>query len=143
MLETQYTYDSVETEDEVYDPESEDYVIQSLTSDRIILYKNTYKKRISTGTNTEKQVGTSYSYSYDASGNITDIYKNYAETNYTNGNYTSTSRTIYHTRYTYDYLNQLIREDDEEAGYSYTYEYDNAGNRTVKKRYASVFDMVF
>ena len=131
LLETQYTYDSVETEDEVYDPESEDYVIQSLTSDRIILYKNTYKKRISTGTNTEKQVSTSYNYSYDASGNITDIYKNYAETNYTNGNRTSTSRTIYHTRYTYDYLNQLIREDDEEAGYSYTYTYDNAGNRTV------------
>ena len=137
LLETQYTYDSVETEDEVYDSWDGHYCgLLSLTSDRIIRYKNTYKKRIPTGTNTEKEVSTSYNYSYDASGNITGIYKYCTEINYTNGNYTSSSSKTYYTRYTYDYLNQLIREDDEEAGSSYTYEYDNAGNRTSKKRYA-------
>ena len=137
LLSTEYTYDSVETEDEVYDSWDGHYCgLLSLTSDRIIRYKNTYKKRIPTGTNTEKEVSTSYNYSYDASGNITGIYKYCTETNYTNGNYTSASSKTYYTRYTYDYLNQLIREDDEEAGYSYTYEYDNAGNRTSKKTYA-------
>ena len=137
LLNTEYTYDSVETEDEVYDSWDGHYCgLLSLTSDRIIRYKNTYKKRIPTGTNTEKEVSTSYNYSYDASGNITGIYKYCTETNYTNGNRTSGSSKTYYTRYTYDYLNQLIREDDEEAGYSYTYEYDNAGNRTSKKTYA-------
>ena len=127
----------METEDEVYDSWDGHYCgLLSLTSDRIIRYKNIYKKRIPTGTNTEKEISTSYNYSYDANGNITGIYKNCTETNYTNGNRTSGSSKTYYTRYTYDYLNQLIREDDEEAGYSYTYEYDNAGNRTVKKRYA-------
>ena len=41
-----------------------------------------------------------------------------------------------HGRTSSDYLNHLIREDNREAGYSYTYNYDDAGNRTSKKVYA-------
>ena len=41
-----------------------------------------------------------------------------------------------HGRTSSDYLNHLIREDNREAGYSYTYDYDDAGNRTSKKVYA-------
>ena len=41
-----------------------------------------------------------------------------------------------HGRTSSDYLNQLIREDNREAGHSYTYNYDDAGNRTSKKVYA-------
>ena len=59
-----------------------------------------------------------YTYSYDAAGNITSI---------TDGTYL--------LRYEYDGLNQLIREDDERAGKTYVYEYAN-GNITKKKEYA-------
>ena len=38
-------------------------------------------------------------------------------------------------RYEYDGLDQLIREDNLPLGKSYTYEYDTAGNITVRKEY--------
>ena len=40
------------------------------------------------------------------------------------------------TRYVYDNLSQLIREDNGKLGKTYTYTYDNAGNITSKKTYA-------
>ena len=58
-----------------------------------------------------------YTYTYDQNGNITGI---------SDGTYT--------TSYAYDSANQLIREDNQEAGTTTVWTYDNAGNiltRTV------------
>ena len=63
---------------------------------------------------------TSYSYSYDVNGNITQI---------VDGNGKKTS-------YKYDNLGQLIRENIESQNKTYVYTYDNAGNRISKKTYA-------
>ena len=64
----------------------------------------------------ETPAGT-YTYTYDALGNITSV---------NDGTYT--------TSYVYDSLNQLIRENDERERRTYTYEYEN-GNITDKKTY--------
>ena len=64
---------------------------------------------------------TTYSYTYDANGNITLI---------TNGS------GVIQYKYAYDALGQLTREDNRDKGYSYVYTYDNAGNITSKKCYA-------
>lgn len=58
-----------------------------------------------------------YSYEYDAAGNITSIAGG--------GNVQS---------YEYDSLNRLVRENDQRAGKTYTYEYEN-GNIRKKKEY--------
>ena len=60
-----------------------------------------------------------YTYTYDANGNITSV---------TGGGYT--------TRYQYDSQNQLIREDNQAAGKTWVWIYDEAGNITTKKEYA-------
>ena len=60
-----------------------------------------------------------YGYTYDANGNITKV---------TQGNSD--------TKYTYDSQNQLIREDNQRAGKSWTWSYDAGGNITSKKEYA-------
>ena len=59
---------------------------------------------------------TTYSYSYDALGNITEIKKN--------------GTTI--RSYIYDSLNRLQRENDHESLTYYVYSYDNAGNLLSK-----------
>ena len=76
--------------------------------------------QIGTFTSTIGSASTTYSYTYDTEGNITHITDG-------NGNV---------TRYEYDNLGQLTREDNPYLGKSYTYTYDNAGNRTSKKTYA-------
>ena len=63
---------------------------------------------------------TTYTYEYDKRGNITKI--------------TDSDGNI--TRYTYDDLGQLTREDNPYLNKSYTYTYDTAGNRTSKNTYA-------
>ncbi len=69
-------------------------------------------------------VGTDYdttlTYTYDSVGNIQTI--------------TDQSGNV--TKYTYDNMSQLIREDNPYLNKSYVYTYDNAGNRTSKKTYA-------
>ena len=60
-----------------------------------------------------------YQYAYDANGNITSV---------TSGGTT--------TRYTYDAMNQLTREDNEAAGKTWVWSYDAGGNITSKKEYA-------
>ena len=60
-----------------------------------------------------------FTYTYDASGNITEIKKNGA--------------TLF--RYAYDSLNQLVREDNTLSGRTYVYTYDKAGNILSKKTY--------
>ncbi len=61
-----------------------------------------------------------YAYTYDGVGNIQTI----------------TDQNGQITRYAYDDLGQLIREDNPYLGKSYTYTYDHAGNRTSRKTYA-------
>lgn len=58
-------------------------------------------------------------YQYDVSGNITKIITDEDE-----------------TRYTYDKLNRLIREDNPTLNKTITYKYDKAGNILLKKTYA-------
>ncbi len=60
-----------------------------------------------------------YSYTYDDNGNIVSI---------SDG---SSSIT-----YEYDSANQLIRENNQEGGYTYTWTYNNAGNILNRKEYA-------
>ena len=54
-------------------------------------------------------------YAYDAAGRITGIY----------------AGGSLRQSYAYDALGQLVREDDADAGFSYTYEYDAGGNLTL------------
>ena len=61
---------------------------------------------------------TVYSYTYDQNGNILSI---------SDGTHT--------TSYVYDSANQLVRENNQEAGYTHTWEYDNAGNILCRKEY--------
>ena len=61
-----------------------------------------------------------YTYSYDSNGNITSILRD----------------LNYETKYTYDELNRLVREDNYDADRSYTYTYDAGGNITSVKEYA-------
>ena len=61
-------------------------------------------------------------YTYDNNGNITAI---------RNG-----PGTEYYAKYTYDGLNQLIREDNAVLGKSWVFAYDTAGNILSKKEYA-------
>lgn len=75
---------------------------------------SSYSTRI--GSNTP----TTYNYTYDANGNITQIVDGESKV----------------TKYTYDDLNQLIREDNPYTNESYVFAYDNNGNRTSKKTYA-------
>lgn len=63
-------------------------------------------------------------YSYDKTGNITKIISDENK-----------------TRYTYDKMNRLIREDNHELGRTYVFTYDVGGNITSKKEYAyNLFD---
>ena len=60
-----------------------------------------------------------YSYTYDGNGNILSV---------SDGTNT--------TRYVYDSANQLTRENNQAAGKTWVYSYDNAGNITSKSTYA-------
>ena len=64
-----------------------------------------------------------YSYEYDSRGNITQITRANAGSN----------KSI---NYTYDAANQLVREDNQIAGYSWAMTYDNAGNMLSRKKYS-------
>ena len=68
---------------------------------------------------TEKIGGDTYAYTYNVSGNITEIRKN--------GNA--------YRSYEYDDLGELIRENNADANMTYTYTYDNGGNMLTKKVY--------
>ena len=75
---------------------------------------------------TQNAAGTvvsSYTYSYDANGNITQISD-------------VTTATHYTTTYRYDSANQLIRENNQRRGTTWTWEYDNAGNILSRTEYA-------
>ena len=60
-----------------------------------------------------------YQYEYDSNGNITSVTKGDKTTNYV-----------------YDSANQLVRENNQEAGKTWVWTYNLAGNITSKKEYA-------
>ena len=66
--------------------------------------------------------GTRYLYTYDLSGNISQITKEKS----------GVSTTV---SYTYDEIGQLIRENDESQNLTVVYSYDNGGNLTAKNIY--------
>lgn len=71
---------------------------------------------------TTKSIGdydVTYSYEYDNNGNITSV-----------------SDGTNETKYVYDTANQLVRENNEAAGKTWVYTYDNAGNILTKNEYA-------
>ncbi len=67
-----------------------------------------------------------YKYAYDNMGNISTVWKKTTA----NGSYTQIAK------YTYDSLNQLVREDNAEANKSFTYSYDTGGNILSVSEYA-------
>ena len=73
------------------------------------------------GSGTNLLSTTTWNYTYDENGNITQI---------------TNSSGVIQNKYYYDDLGQLTREDNRAKGYSYVYTYDNAGNITSKKTYA-------
>ena len=73
------------------------------------------------GSSTNLLSTTTWNYTYDDNGNITQI---------------TNSSGVIQNKYYYDDLGQLTREDNRAKGYSYVYAYDNAGNITSKKTYA-------
>lgn len=83
----------------------------------------TYKDPTSATTSTQVYKwatgGTTYTYTYDARGNITAI---------SDGTNT--------TSYVYDSLDQLTRENNQAAGKTWVYTYDNGGNILSKSEYA-------
>ncbi|MBE6632775.1 MAG: RHS repeat protein [Ruminococcaceae bacterium] len=76
---------------------------------------------IRVGAGTSVLSATTYNYTYDSRGNITQI---------------TDSNGVVQYRYAYDNLGQLIREDNRPLNCSYEYIYDNAGNILEKKQYA-------
>jgi len=65
-------------------------------------------------------------FTYDEMGNITQIHE-------------AGSLVV---RYGYDALNRLVREDNQQLGHSYTYEYDNNGNILIKQKFDFCLDEV-
>ena len=75
--------------------------------------------RIESFTSTvNNSLSTEYDFTYDDEENITSITYNGKE-----------------IEYFYDGLGQIVRENNQHLGYTYIYEYDNAGNITSTKRY--------
>ena len=68
---------------------------------------------------TWKSGSTTYTYAYDARGNITSV---------SDGQSTTT--------YAYDSFDQLVRENNQAAGKTWTYAYDDGGNIRSKTEYA-------
>lgn len=84
-----------------------------------ITYKNPTSATTSTQVYKWATGGTTYTYTYDARGNITAI---------SDGTNT--------TSYVYDSLDQLTRENNQAAGKTWVYTYDNGGNILRKSEYA-------
>ena len=102
-----YAYPQYEYED----MEIEDYVYRA--NSKVETHKIEYGDKTYT-----------YTYTYDERGNISTIAVKDSTTN--------TTKT---TRYLYDGANQLIREDNEAAGYTWIWTYDDAGNILSQKKY--------
>ena len=84
----------------------------------IYTYVNVDETRTTSLVSSVQTAAGTYSYTYDALGNITSV---------SDGTYTNS--------YVYDSLNQLVRENNQKFGKTYTYAYTN-GNITESKEYA-------
>ena len=82
------------------------------------------EKRITAG---DLEITTSYE--YDLSGNITSATE-------TIRNLTNDTSNVNVTSYEYDDQNQLVRENNQAAGKTWTWEYDTVGNILNRKEYA-------
>ena len=80
-----------------------------------------YKSTVKTHSTATTGVTTTYNYTYDDRGNITEI---------------RDAGGLIQYRYHYDDLGQLTREDNRAKNQTYIYTYDNAGNITSKKTHA-------
>ena len=85
------------------------YSNSGYTSGRISQVSSEIRK----GSNTSVLSTSTYKYTYDSNGNITEI---------------RDANDVIQYRYTYDSLGQLIREDNRPLDRSVEYEYDRAGN---------------
>lgn len=72
------------------------------------------------GSSTSLLSTTTWNYSYDENGNITQI---------------ADASGVIQYQYQYDDLGQLVREDNRALGLTYIYYYDNAGNITGRAKY--------
>lgn len=90
----------------------------SYTSGRVSQVVSEIRKGESTSYTTTTST---YKYTYDANGNITEI---------------KDGSNVTQFKYTYDELGQLTREDNNPLNKSYVYTYDKGGNITSKKTYA-------
>ena len=131
-LETEYTYDkdsretSTKTMSKTYSTAYDALGrITSQTWNTATPYAAQYTYQAGANGSQSSQVqkmtsgGTETSYTYDANGNITGIVR---------GDVT--------IAYTYDELNQLIREDNSELGQTIAYVYDLGGNIKEKRIYS-------
>lgn len=127
MLDGDFRYDLIQR------PTSKTYTLNdgsaSITNTIEYTYDdptNKYSSRTKKYTTTIGSRSSEYTYFYDSNSNITRI---------------DEIRTIggiprtFTTKYYYDDLNQLIREDNPYVGESYVYTYDYGGNRTGKVSY--------
>lgn len=131
---TNYTYDNDNRlKQATTDGKSANYTYDVYSRMTGVTAKSGTKSVVTTGitykdpstTTTSSQVykwtvgGTTYTYTYDARGNITAI---------SDGSKTTT--------YVYDSLDQLTRENNQAAGKTWVYTYDNGGNILTKKEYS-------
>ena len=95
--------------------------------DNIYTYVNAGTDQTTTLVQSVENDAGDYTYTYDNVGNITSVHSLYEDSPDYYFNFTNS--------FEYDALNQLVRENDQRAGKTYTYSYTN-GNITERKEYA-------
>ena len=95
--------------------------------DNIYTYVNAGTDQTTTLVQSVENDAGDYTYTYDNVGNITSVHSLYEDSRDYYLNFTNSLE--------YDALNQLVRENDQRAGKTYTYSYTN-GNITERKEYA-------
>ena len=95
--------------------------------DNIYTYVNAGTDQTTTLVQSVENDAGDYTYTYDNVGNITSVHSLYEDSPDYYFNFTNS--------FEYDSLNQLVRENDQRTGKTYTYSYTN-GNITERKEYA-------
>lgn len=94
-------------------------------------------QQVATLRNSIRNRDTTYTYTYDGNGNITSIHTLWynpliRDEEYIVRNFSEENTT----QYVYDSQNQLIRENNQVAGKTWVWEYDNAGNILKRTEYS-------
>ena len=118
-----YTYDSYGRVTQKVTKKGETVILTEVYTYKTYNGQPTTQVASHTTQNAAGTVVSSYTYSYDANGNITEICD-------------VTTATHYSTTYQYDSANQLIRENNQRRGTTWTWEYDDAGNILSRTEYA-------